>query len=105
MTNITNFLYNFFSIFIDLYKINFGYLYNLNIFNKENKDNIDMSFFIEIEIYLFRFFNLFKKNYLNDIILKYLNTNNNSFLYNNFLGKIAIDINSLNKYKKVIKKI
>jgi len=89
MIYIENFLYNFFSIFVDLYKINFGYLYNLNTFNKESIDYIDMGFFMEIQIYLYKFFDLFKKKYLNNFIYKYIKIKNISFKYNIFLGKIS----------------
>jgi hypothetical protein len=97
MEEVKNFLYNFFFILIDLYKMNFGLFYNLNVFNRENKENIDLGFFIEIQIYIYRFLNLFKKKYFKKFMSQYLN-NNNTFKYNNFLGKIII-------FKKSIKLI
>lgn len=93
-----NFLYNFFYIFIDLYKMNFGYLYNLNTFNKENVDYIDFGFFLEIQIFIYKFFNLFKKKYLNKFFLNFINKN--YLKYNIFLGKISKN-NKLKKTKEI----
>jgi hypothetical protein len=100
---VDNFLYNFFYIFIDLYKINFGYLYNLNTFNKENVDNIDLGFFLDIQIYLYRFFNLFKKRYLNKFLSNFIKIKRDYFKYNIFLGKISKN-NKLKEEKKKIKR-
>jgi len=97
MIFVENFLYNFFSIFIDLYKINFGFLYNLNTFNKESIDYIDLGFFMEIQIYLYKFFELFKQKYINKYLYKYKIIKNNYKIYNIFLGKII-------KYKYLINK-
>jgi hypothetical protein len=97
MKKVQIFLNNFFIILLDFYKINFGYLYNLNIYSKENKENMDLGFFIEMQIYLFRFFNLLKKkfvfNNLSNNLSKY------TLNYNNFLNKIIL----LNKHKKKLR--
>jgi hypothetical protein len=91
MLNMKSFLYNFFLILIDLYKINFGYLYNLNLFNKTNKEMLDIGFSIDIQLYLFKFFSLFRKNYLKK--------KKNSLNYSKFLGKFIILKNYLKKLK------
>jgi hypothetical protein len=99
MLNLKDFLYNFFFILVDLYKVNFGYLYNLNLYDKKNKEYMDFSFFLEIQIFLFKFFNLFKKNYLNNFFLKFFKRKKD-ISYNKFLKKII-------KYKictKLLKK-
>jgi hypothetical protein len=92
MLNMHEFLNNFFLILIDLYKINFGYLYNLNLFNKGNKEMLDIGFSIDIQLYLFKFFSLFRKNY----IKKKRNLN-----YNKFLGKFINLKNYINKSKNL----
>jgi hypothetical protein len=99
MVYVENFLYNFFNLFIDLYKINFGYIYNLNTFSKDNVDYIDIGFFLEIQIYIYRFFDLFKKKYLNSFMSKF--KEKNYLKYNIFLGKI---FENKKKLKKIMKR-
>ena len=49
---------------------------------------MDLNFSFEIQLYLFKFFNLFKKKFLNNYMKKFFLNKKKDIKFNNFLLKI-----------------
>jgi len=59
-----------------------------------------MGFFLDIQIYIYKFFDLFKKRYLNNFKIKFINED--YIKYNKFISKISKNIKGLKKIKEKI---